>query len=215
MGEEKPTTLYQQPASEEQISNLEKRLNVTLPEDFKAFLRISNSFKLETRGFAGIWNGYFPGPYLRPVDEIDWIDYSNNELPFDQLTLPFWLRNYRKRTKANGDELPDIPIFTDVICIADEEIDNIWLIPPQLMQQMRDHYKQLYEMVNDDGKRIIDRAVYDFADSWDEYDKLDWGCVYWASGGAIQLDLFKSFKAWLENAAWNAKNAGRDYDEAE
>lgn len=41
---EKPTTLFRSPASEEHISALEQRLNVTLPEDFKAFLRISNGF---------------------------------------------------------------------------------------------------------------------------------------------------------------------------
>ncbi|KAH0360751.1 hypothetical protein KCU65_g9189, partial [Aureobasidium melanogenum] len=213
MGEEKPTTLYRSPASDEQISNLEKRLNVTLPEDFKALLRISNGFRLETHGFGGIWNGYFPGPYLRSVDEIDWLDYREYKLGFRQLTLPYSLEDYRNPTQTDGDTLPDTPIFTDVICIASEDIDSIWLIPPQLMQQMRDHYKQLYQMVNDDGKRIIDRAVDDFAGSWDEYNKLDWGCVYWASGGAVQLECFKSFKAWLEDAAWDAKNAGRDYDE--
>ncbi|KAH0346566.1 hypothetical protein KCU81_g3978, partial [Aureobasidium melanogenum] len=213
LGEEKPTTLYRSPASDEQISNLEQRLNVTLPEDFKAFLRISNGFRLETTDFGGIWNGYFPGPYLRSVDEIDWIDCRQCKLGFYQLTLPGLLKDYRDSTQADGEKLPNTPIFTDVVCIANEDIYRIWLIPPRLMQQMRDHYKQLYEMVNDAGKRIIERAIDDFAGSRDEWEKLDWGC--WASGGEISEDSFKSFKAWLENAAWNAKNAGRDYGEEE
>ncbi|KAG9912497.1 hypothetical protein KCU94_g46, partial [Aureobasidium melanogenum] len=189
---------------EEQISNLEQRLKVSLPEDFKAFLRISNGFGVQTDGFGGIWNGYFPGPSLRSVDEIDWLEYSEYELMFDQLTLP-WLADYENSTQTDDDGLPEPPIFTDVICIASEEIYDVWLIPPEMLQQMRDYYKKLYTMVNDDGKRIIERAIDDFAGSRDEWEKLDWGCVSWACGGSAQLDCFKSFKAWLEDSAWTAK----------
>ncbi|KAG9991683.1 hypothetical protein KCU98_g47, partial [Aureobasidium melanogenum] len=204
MEEPKPTSLYKPPASEEQISNLEQRLKVSLPEDFKAFLRISNGFGVQTDGFGGIWNGYFPGPSLRSVDEIDWLEYSEYELMFDQLTLP-WLADYENSTQTDDDGLPEPPIFTDVICIASEEIYDVWLIPPEMLQQMRDYYKKLYTMVNDDGKRIIERAIDDFAGSRDEWEKLDWGCVSWACGGSAQLDCFKSFKAWLEDSAWTAK----------
>ncbi|KAG9596186.1 hypothetical protein KCV04_g3065, partial [Aureobasidium melanogenum] len=212
MEEAKPTSLYKPPASEEQLSNLEQRLKVSLPEDFKAFLRISNGFGVQTDGFGGIWNGYFPGPPLRSVDEIDWLDYSEYELMFDQLTLP-WLASYQDPTQTDNDELPEPPIFTDVICIASEEIYDVWLIPPEMMQQLRDYYNGVYAMVNNDGKRIIQRAIDDFAGSQDEWEKLDWGCVSWACGGSAQLDCFKSFKAWLEDSAWTAKYVGREDDE--
>ncbi|KAI4744860.1 hypothetical protein E4T50_04740 [Aureobasidium sp. EXF-12298] len=204
MEEPKPTSLYKPPASEEQISNLEQRLKVSLPEDFKAFLRISNGFGVQTDGFGD--------PSLRSVDEIDWLDYSEYELMFDQLTLP-WLDPYRDPTQTDNDGLPEPPIFTDVICIASEEIYDVWLIPPETMQRLRDHYKEVYAMVNDDGKRIIERAIDDFAGSRDEWEKLDWGCVSWACGGSAQLDCFKSFKAWLEDSAWAAKYEGIEDDE--
>ncbi|KAI4719251.1 hypothetical protein E4T48_04513 [Aureobasidium sp. EXF-10727] len=184
--------------SESQISDLEQRLNITLPDDFKTFLRISN-------GFGGIWNGSSPGPPLRSTEEIDWLDYSEYELVFDQLTHP-WLADYQKTPQTDDNQLPEPPIFTNVICVASEDIDDVWLIPPQMMQQMRDHYKKLYEMLNEDRKRIIERAIDDFAGSWDGWERLDWGCVYWACGGSALLISFKSFKAWLENEAWNAKS---------
>ncbi|KAI4729836.1 hypothetical protein E4T49_02174 [Aureobasidium sp. EXF-10728] len=198
MDQKKPTSLYTAPATEQQILDLEQRLNITLPDDFKTFLRISN-------GFRGIWNGSSPGPPLRSTEEIDWLDYSEYELVFEQLTHP-WLADYQKTPQTDGNQLPEPPIFTDVICIASEDIDDVWLIPPQMMQQMRDHYKKLYEMLNEDGKRIIERAIDDFAGSWDGWERLDWGCVYWACGGSALLIGFKSFKAWLEHEAWNAKS---------
>ncbi|KAK6005818.1 hypothetical protein QM012_007460 [Aureobasidium pullulans] len=207
MEEPKPTSLYKQSASEEQIANLEEKLGVSLPEDFKAFLHISNGFGAESSGFGGIWNGYFPGPPLRSVDEIDWLDYSQYELQCYQMTV-FSLHDF-----PESDKIPEPPTFANVICIASEEIYDIWLIPPEMMKQMRDYYKEIYAMVNDDGKRIIERAVDDFAGSWDKWEKLDWGCVSWACGGSAQLDCFKSFTAWLEDAAWTAKYAGREDEE--
>lgn len=119
----------------------------------------------------------------------------------DQLTV-FSLPHFWAPAHLGGGKLPDPPIFTNVICIASEDIYDVWLIPPQMMQQMRDYYKGIYATVNDDGKRIIERAIDDFAGSWDEWNKLDWGCVSWATGGSAHLECFSSFKAWLENSAW-------------
>lgn len=191
------TSLYKPPATKQEIIDLEEKLGVTLPDDFKAFLQISN-------GSEGIWNGYFPGPPLRSTTEIDWLDYSKYELMFDQLNL------MQLENELDSDEFGEFPIFTEVICIASEDIYDVWLIPPGTMEHMRDHYKKLYEAVNDDGKRVIERAVDDFAGSWDEWENLKWGCCSWACGGSAQLDSFKSFKAWLENEAWVAKNVGRE-----
>ncbi|KAG9580430.1 hypothetical protein KCU77_g5620, partial [Aureobasidium melanogenum] len=193
---EKPISLFRSPASEEHISGLEQRLKVTFPEDFKAFLRVSN-------GFGGIWF-VVPGLPLRPVDEIDWLDCSEYELEFYQLTLPS-LDEYDDHTQTNGEGFEEPPIITKVICIASEDVDDVCLIPPQLVQQMRDYYKQLYGMVNNDGKQIIERAVEDFAGSWDEWDELAWGCVSGACRGYDDMQCFKSFKSWLKQSAWNAK----------
>lgn len=191
------TSLYKPPATEQEILDLDEKLGVTLPDDFKAFLGISNGCS------EGIWNGYFPGPPLRSTAEIDWLDYSEYELMFDQLNL------MQLENELNSDEFSEFPIFTEVICIASEDIYDVWLIPPGTMEHMRDHYKKLYDAVDDDGKRVIERAIDDFAGSWDEWENLKWGCCSWACGGSAQLDSFKSFRAWLENEAWDAKNVGR------
>lgn len=197
---ERPTSLYKPPATEQDILALEQRLGVNLPDDFKAFLRTSN-------GFEGIWNGFWPGPPLRSIEEVDWLDYTEYELYSDQLDL-CWIRDYR----TTADDLPETPIFTNVICIASEDIDDIWLIPPPLVQLMRDNYKQVYDLVNEEGKAIIERAVNDFAGSWHEWENLEWNCVTWASGGSACLNHYSSFKAWLETAAWDAKNTGGESD---
>ncbi|THV93860.1 hypothetical protein D6D26_08013 [Aureobasidium pullulans] len=179
MDEEKPMSLYKPPATEEDISNLEKRLDTILPEDFKAFLR------------------------------IDWINPGEYELTFEQLTLPYEVMTH-KNTETGKEDFIGSPVFEKVIEIASYDIDSVWLIPPPLMQKMSDHYKKLYNMADDHGKRTIERSVDDFAGSWEQREKLEWGCVYWAAGGSAQLDSFKSFKAWLADSAYCAKTRGGD-----
>ncbi|THW19694.1 hypothetical protein D6D23_07145 [Aureobasidium pullulans] len=202
MDEEKSMSLFKPPATEEDISNLEKRLDTTLPEDFKAFLRVSN-------GFGGIWNGHFPGPPLHSTEKIDCINPGEYELTFDQLTLPYEVMTH-KNIETGKEDFIGSPVFEKVIEIASYDIDSVWLIPPPLMRKMRDHYKKLYNMADDHGKRTIERSVDDFAGSWEQWEKLEWGCVYWAAGGSAQLDSFKSFKAWLADSAYCAKTRGGD-----
>jgi SMI1 / KNR4 family (SUKH-1) len=58
-------------ASEEQISQAEDRLRVTLPSSYKEFLRVSNGW--------GDWNtsNNVPDFNLLPIQEIDWFTVKN------------------------------------------------------------------------------------------------------------------------------------------
>ncbi|KAI5248729.1 hypothetical protein E4T42_05595 [Aureobasidium subglaciale] len=200
-GEEKPQSLYSPPATEEDIANLEARLKVNLPEDFKEFLRTSN-------GFGGIWNGYGPDPPILSTDEIDWFESSEYETEYCQLELPSSVTELRDTLAYKDDDL-DPPLFEDVIRIASYDVDDLWLVPPELMQRTREHYKKLYAVVDDNGKRTIERAIDNFAGSWEDWEKLDWGCVYCARGGGNGWGIYKSFKAWLEDSAFSARNDGQ------
>ncbi|KEQ91246.1 hypothetical protein AUEXF2481DRAFT_505411 [Aureobasidium subglaciale EXF-2481] len=200
-GEEKPQSLYSPPATEEDIANLEARLKVNLPEDFKEFLRTSN-------GFGGIWNGYGPDPPILSTDEIDWFESREYETEYCQLELPSSVTELRDTLAYKDDDL-DPPLFEDVIRIASYDIDDLWLVPPELMQRTREHYKKLYAVVDDNGKRTIERAIDNFAGSWEDWEKLDWGCVYCARGGGNGWGIYKSFKAWLEDSAFSARNDGQ------
>ncbi|KAH7141668.1 hypothetical protein EDB81DRAFT_869740 [Dactylonectria macrodidyma] len=67
-GKPVPETLFVlPPATDEQILALEKRLHVTLPDDYKEFLKITN-------GFGGTWNGFHLDPLLCGVDDVRWTD---------------------------------------------------------------------------------------------------------------------------------------------
>jgi hypothetical protein len=52
--------------------------------------------------------------------------------------------------------------------------------------------------------------VEDFVGSMGEFEKLDWCCVTWASGGAAQMDGYKSFKAYLSHVAEKSAKVEKD-----
>jgi hypothetical protein len=66
---EKPITLINKPASLYEISELEKRLSITLPPSYKQFLLVSNGFKIINQLFGD----------LLPADKVQrLIDYDSN-----------------------------------------------------------------------------------------------------------------------------------------
>jgi ASC-1-like (ASCH) protein len=72
----------------------------------------------------------------------------------------------------------------------------------------------LYNLVNEEEKLSIERAVDNFAGSWHEWENLEWGCVTWTCGGSASLNSYKSFRAWLETAAWDARDTEKESAES-
>jgi hypothetical protein len=198
MDQEKPTTLFNNPAATTtDMTTLETRLKLSLPTDFKTFL-------LTTNGFSGIWNGYFLNPPLLPSDKIDWIDVSNYDIRYDQLKLPHNISTYTDPvTREPRDPYETLPTITRVIQLANRDVDVVWLIPPRLMQETRAHYTKMYAAVDEQAKKVIERAIEDFAGSWGQWERLQWGVV---CGDFEQFECFGGFGKWLENEAWVAED---------
>ncbi|ORY01199.1 hypothetical protein BCR34DRAFT_100428 [Clohesyomyces aquaticus] len=79
-----PGTLFRTPATEIEIAQAEERFGVVLPQDYKAFLRLSNRFDA---AFNGI--GFHPS--LDPVGEIRWLKEEETwftDLMFDLPSIP-------------------------------------------------------------------------------------------------------------------------------
>lgn len=58
-----PESLFNSPATSQQIQEKEKKLGIQLPASYKAFLQVSNGFKMLSQFF---WN-------ILPVEEIQWL----------------------------------------------------------------------------------------------------------------------------------------------
>lgn len=196
MGDGVPETLFKQPATSEQILELESRLEINLPQDYKEFLSITNGFGTGDSMQDGVYNGFFPDPELYATDQVVWLTEDWIELPFEMLQIPREIEDpYRKISEAWDTAMP---MLTRVAHIGNRDIDDLWLVPPELVQKAKSAYLEMLENGDEMHKKILQRAMKDFAGSMERFMELEWCCVRNASGGAATTEVFSSFRSYLE-----------------
>jgi hypothetical protein len=198
-------TLYRAPATSSQIEHKSKELGVELPADYKEFLQLTN-------GFGVPFNGIIHEPPLNPIEEVKWTtddeDYFT-ELDFALISSVFFQL------------LHIVPNYTlkvgKTLVLGTRDIDNTWLIPPSTMSKYQNLIRQilhdeieLKEGVNtEEVKAKIRNELKNFAGSEEKFFGLDWGCLTWASGSAVDMQGYAGFAAYLRSLAESGeKNEG-------
>lgn len=171
---EKRSTLFRGPLPEIKIQNLEKRLGITLPEDYKDMLRVSN-------GFDESWDGILVQHELFPAHKVCWID--DKEDYFTDLSADFLspFENW-KLVPEPADFFYGYPEMGKCIQISSEDIEEVWLMPPSNVKEVRDAYLDIME-VNEDVERTIGKAIEEWAGSMEAFMNLEWEVVTWTSVG--------------------------------
>jgi hypothetical protein len=205
-GRDAPETMFQSPASPEQVMQLEARLATALPEDYKCFLLQSNGFISGPENLSdGIFNGYYPEAALYPAEKVSWVSNPYFELPIELLEISGAIESLaptdgpKKSSDGSLEWSTPLPLFTRVLEIGTRDIDNLWLVEPELVRHARDVYKQMYGCAREEKqKKQIERAVREFVGTWEQFDKLEWCCVKWSAGGSACLSAYAGFRKYLE-----------------
>jgi hypothetical protein len=169
MEEPVPETLFVlPPATDDQITSLEKRLDITLPDDYKDFLKISN-------GFGGTWNGYHLDNPLYGVDDVHWAD-EGFDVPFVELhdTISGVLE-----LRTNDKSRPEWPSSGKTVKVGSLDILSTLLITPKNTRAILDSYQ---EALNDpkitaNAKKQALKCVESRYGSLGEMQKLEWAVI--------------------------------------
>lgn len=203
MGDGVPETLFKQPTTSEQILKLESRLEISLPQDYKEFLSITNGFGTGDNMQDGMYNGFFPDPELFAMDQVVWLAEEWIELPFEMLQIPREIEDpYRRVTDAWDTAMP---MVNRVVHIGTRDIDDLWLVPPELVQKAKSAYLEMLKNGNEMHKKILQRAMKDFAGSMERFMELEWCCIRNASGGAATTEVFSGFRSYLETVVGDSE----------
>lgn len=189
-GEGKPrATILKDPLSHDDIAALEERLNISLPNDYKEFLAATN-------GMSASWGGIIEDAPLFPASEIRWI--TKDEASFTDLTAEFLPEVFTliRDIWDNG----QWPKVGTPLQIGSEDIDEVWLIPPPKVKELVSMYLKQRER-SPELKASIETGIKAWAGSIEEFENLEWCVITWASGGAIDMTAYPSFKAFLVNKA--------------
>ncbi|KAF2817783.1 uncharacterized protein BDZ99DRAFT_374207 [Mytilinidion resinicola] len=189
-----------EPATPEEIAELEKRLKITLPDDYKEFLRISN-------GFGNTWGGILHNPPLHPTTDVDWFGDDEDyfyDLPLDLIDsqINYMTRDYPVIAEI-ADDWPTVGMAID---IGNEDIDSIWLLPPANVEKQRAACLEILDndVYPEELKSKVLSSIEDFAGSLENFKNLDWCCLTWASGGSAQMDSYSSFKDYIATQVVNS-----------
>jgi hypothetical protein len=186
-------TLFRDPATAQEIAETEKRLSITLPDDYKEFV-------LTTNGFGAAFGGILNEPPLHPLSDLRC--FGDDEDYFTELCLDIPGAKIIPIVQAwRADGNPDWVKVGKAIEIGTEDIDNVWLISPPKMDEVRDRVRNVMDSDKYDEriKTSVRHMVESFAGSEERFWSLGWGCVTWASGGIACMTAHPSFKAYLQS----------------
>ncbi|KAJ4302685.1 ribosome-recycling factor [Kalmusia sp. IMI 367209] len=180
-------TFFRKPVAASEITDVEKRLAVDLPDDYKEFLKVSN-------GFGPLYNGVIFNPPLLKVEEVRWLtdeeDYFT-DLHFDPLD-------------DTGVASSDVTVGK-AIEIGKHDIYNTWLIPPSKTDEYKEYVRKTLDHrssnVSEERKKKMRQQIQSFAGSEEVFWSMEWMCVVWASGGSASMFSYPSFKGYLARMA--------------
>ncbi|KAJ4112515.1 hypothetical protein NW768_011682 [Fusarium equiseti] len=203
MQEAVPETLFVlPPATDGQISSLEEKLDIALPDDYKEFLKISN-------GFGRTWNGYHLDNALYGVDEIRWADESL-EVPFvefhDSISGTLELKVTDKSRPEWPSSGPTLEIGSwDVLCTL--------LIPPKGTKVITDAYQEAFEnpKIPKDAKQQVLKSIEGRHGSLEEMKKLEWAAIERHDSDTLPCGTFRQC---LEERLRRAKRGPYCYEMA-
>lgn len=193
-----PTSIFRKPATVEEIAALENRLDIQLPDDFKEYLSITN-------GMNTPFTGILLGPPLHSSTDTHWLpdDDEFKNMFFECLEVMYSI------SREFTDLQPWISMGK-VIEIGQEDIDQVWLIPPSKMAEVK---AKVLSVLHGDrysvaAKDSVRHAMQDFAGSVEGFENMDWGCATW--GGAASEKMYSSFQAYLRSVAEEGGKAIED-----
>ncbi|KAM0437873.1 hypothetical protein ACHAPT_002238 [Fusarium lateritium] len=195
--------LLRPPCSPSDIADLEKRLGVTLPQDYKEFLGVTN-------GLGSMWNGQNPVDYLVSAEDVCWQDIDfleGNAIPLLRDGDPL----------ACADNRLDWPQVGDfrAICLSgdqnsEESNGHLFLMSPEMVQERRDYFFKVYEERNDYQRRELDRVVEETYGSMENFRNLEYALISWTPWD-IEFFPYNGIRDLLERMAEAALHKDRPW----
>lgn len=203
-----PTTILRSPASDAQIAETERRLGTALPEDYKAYLRVTNG---NDRAFSGIIHTH----ELFKSEDIRWV--ADKESYFSDLTVHI-PADMMSIMGALGESPIDWPTLGKALLIGEYDCFHLFLMRPDDVNKVKVKVRGILddEGVGEDVKASVRNVVQGFAGSMEQFEEIDWCVVDWDTAPAQRA--WRSFGAYLGHVAEEGKAAEKDcwnkrYDE--
>lgn len=195
----KPETddgLLRPPCSPDEITQLGERLGVSLPQDYKEFLSVTN-------GLDAIWDGQNAVNYFAKAEDVCWQDIEflqGNELTLLRDGDPWpWSKNRM--------DWPEVDSFRCICLSGDqnrqETNGHLFLLGPEVINASKEYFFRTYEERNEEQRRELDRVVDETYGSMEEFRNLEYVYMSWTAWD-FTMYPYKGMRDLLERMAEGA-----------
>jgi hypothetical protein len=188
-----PETILHNPATNEQITNLEKEIGNDLPDDFKEFLKYTN-------GMDSFWNGFFGEPGLLGTDKIHIFDPTEQQEIWNEASVEItFITSMSVKIEW--------AVLDRVIQINDgcEETKFVWLIEPEYGQKLAVSFFAAFAQLPPDEKSHVQKLLSYFHAGVDSAASLGWQTCVWCPA-TMDLKTYHSWREYLEHLAVDTMN---------
>lgn len=192
------TNILHNPASASLIAETETRLGTKLPQDYKAYLALTN-------GNEPMWSGIIDESALSSCEDIRWIKENEDYISEMPANIPGDM--YAILSDLDLDPNEEWPQLGNCIIIGSEDVDFTILVPPDTIQACQEKVKEILDSgeveVTQEIKTSVRAMVKDFAGNMDRWEKLEWCVVSWSDGDCGER--YAGFEEYLGSVAKRGK----------
>jgi hypothetical protein len=194
-----PSSFLRAGATDEEVENLEKALQTSLPNDYKEFLGISNGFHDgEPKSQTSILYG------TAGVEFDETIADTGAELEL----LPYCFTSLKLMDEFNW---PEIGNTFSIGACGDE--GSAWMIPRSRIEVALEEFERVYEEAEERDKRIYEKAAMDIYGGIDKMRDMQWLIITWMHWSP-DPEPHGGFRAYLEDEV-QVSIQRREEDEAD
>lgn len=185
-----PESILYKGATKDEIADLERRLGLELPDDYKEFLTVSN-------GMESVWNGFHGEPKLLNTDSVRMVDATEQQIAIEgaSANLGFYLS---MSVKVEWEPLRDVIQVND----GTEETKFVWLLPPEHTRRSAEIFYAALAQLPADEQGHITKMVRHYYGSRSD---LSWIVCVW-SPETLELANYSSWREYVEVMAGDAAN---------
>ncbi|GJC87888.1 hypothetical protein ColLi_10726 [Colletotrichum liriopes] len=192
------TLLRHPPPSYQDITDLEKRLEVStpLPEDYKVFLRT-------TDGMGPIWwNEFNLLRLLAPISKVA-VEEDSYLMRLELELLPNW--------GLYGPNSINWPPLRRAILISEGGYEGqLYLIEPKYVAEAKAAFFEVYDSATDSDRRLLRREVEEVYGSLEAFRELKWGVGLYTMWSSEAIP-YRNFEAVLEAFAGSSRRMPKEW----
>jgi hypothetical protein len=188
-----PNTILHKGAALEEVTTLEQRLGLALPEDYKEFL-------MATNGMESPWNGFHGEPKLLGTNAVSKVDATGQQKAIREASVNIGFYSSMS-VRVEWEPLRGIVQVND----GTEDTKFVWLLPPDYTKREATRFLEAVAQLSPQEQQHVRKMLEYFHAGVRPAEQLGWMVTVWCPS-TLELANYNSWREYLEVIAGETAN---------